>query len=292
MSSKKMTTSNSGNTKPSLAARHFQFTINDVETWEEVRDYIIKSKMFNYGIACKEIAPTTGHEHIHFYAQFTAPKRISLKKICGAHVEICRGTPQANVDYIKKDGNIIFEEGILRKTGARSIKDVKDMNREERDDLDIRYYNIVKQINFEEDKEIDIDDWHKDVKVIYITGPSGAGKTQMAKKLVKSHTNEKINVVKHVNSFWEGVGKAKVCIYDEFRDSQMRASEFINFIDYNKHLMNVKGGEMRNNYETIIITSTQKPEEIYNNWEDEEKKQWLRRIKVISLYDKEIDDSF
>lgn len=282
----------SGNTKPSVAAKHFQLTINDISTYDAVSRYLLDSKMINYYIACKETAPTTGHEHIHIYCQFKQTKRLSIKKCKGAHIELCRGTPQQNYDYIKKDGNIIFEWGELRKTGGRTIKDVKAMSREEREELDIQYYNIIKSINSEEDKEISIDDWHKDVKVIYITGPSGSGKTEMSKRLIKSHTDEKINIVKHVNGFWEGVGKAKCCIYDEFRDSHLKASEFLNFIDYNRHLMNIKGGEVRNNYETIIITSILKPSEIYKNMTEEAKEQWLRRVKIIDLYPKEIDDSF
>lgn len=282
-----MSSFNSGNTKPSLKARHFQLTLNEVDKFEKVKNYLCSSKMLNYIIACEEVAPSTGHKHIHIYVQFTQMKSLSIKKCEGAHIELCKGTPQQNQAYIKKDGNIIFEEGELRSTGAKSIKDVKQMSREEREDLDIRYYNIVKQINSEEDNEIDINDWHKEINVIYITGPSGSGKSQMAAKLIKSHTNEKINIVKHTNDFWQGVGNSKVALYDEFRDSHMKASEFLNFIDYNKHIMNIKGGQKLNNYNTIIITSIQKPTEIYKNMTDEAKEQWLRRIKIIDLYPKE-----
>lgn len=278
-----MSSINSGNTKTLVKARHFQLTLNEVDKFEKVKKYLCSSKMLNYIIACEEVAPSTGHKHIHIYAQFTQMKSLSIKKCEGAHIELCKGTPQQNQAYIKKDGNIIFEEGELRTTGARSIRDVKEMNKEDRDDLDIRYYNIVKQINEEEALEIDIDDWHKDVKVIYICGDSGSGKTQLAKRIAKSHTKEKINTVKHVNDFWEGVGKSKTAIYDEFRDSHMKASEFINFIDYNKQIMNIKGGHKLNRYETIIITSIQHPKDIYKNMPEEAREQWLRRIKIIDL---------
>lgn len=285
-----MTTKRSGNTRPSLMARHYQLTINDISTYEDVSRYLLDSKMINYYIACKEIAPTTGHEHIHIYCQFTSPKRLSIKKLLGAHVEICRGSPQENYDYIVKDGNVIFEWGELRKTGAKTIRDIKEMSRQEREDLDIRYYNIVEKINEKEDYEKDIDEWNKEVKVIYITGDSGSGKSQLAKRIIKSHiknehlgTNDKFNLVKHVNGFWCGVGDAKCCLYDEFRASHMCASEFIDFIDYNKHLLNVKGGHRVNNYETIIITSSIHPKDLYSNMPEEQKQQWLRRMFIIDL---------
>lgn len=285
-----MTTNSSGNTKPSHMARHYQLTINDVSTYDDVSRYLLDSKIINYYIACKEKAPTTGHEHIHIYCQFTQPKRLSIKKLLGAHVEVCRGTPQQNYDYIVKDGDVIFEWGELRKTGGRTIKDIKEMSRQERENLDIQYYNIVEKINEKEDYEKDIDEWNKEVKVIYITGDSGSGKSQLAKRIIKSHiknehlgTNDKFNLVKHVNGFWCGVGDAKCCLYDEFRASHMCASEFIDFIDYNKHLLNVKGGHRVNNYETIIITSSIHPKDLYSNMPEEQKQQWIRRMKIIDL---------
>lgn len=63
----------------------------------------------------------------------------------------------------------------------------------------------------------------------------------------------------------------------------MKPSEFINFIDYNKHQLNVKGSYKLNNYEFIIITSVQSPEEIYKNIEGEPRTQWLRRMKRIHI---------
>lgn len=280
-------TDNSGNTKPSFYARHVQLTLNEIEKFEDLKKYLLSSKILNYIIACKEKAPQTGHEHIHIYCQYTSPKKLSISKCCGAHIEKCRGTPQDNYNYIIKDGNIIFEEGKLRKTGALSIKDVEEMKQEERKDLDIKYYNIVNKINEKEDLEIDIKNWHKDVKIIYITGKSGSGKSQLAKKLIESHTKDKINIIKHIGDFWIGVGKSKVALYDEFRDSHLMASEFIDFIDYNKHTMNVKGGHKLNNYETIIITSIQHPKDIYRNMKEEDRQQWLRRIKIIELTPRE-----
>lgn len=295
----KKETVKSGNTKSDLTItkltkhRHYLLTLNEVERFDKLKQYLTGLKSTNYIIAAKEIAPTTKHEHIHIYVQFKNPLHLSVKKCEGAHIDACRGSPQQVQDYVKKDGKIIFEEGILRKTGALSIKDVKEMNREERDDLDIRYYNIVKQINHQEDMKIDINEWFKeDMKVVYICGPSGSGKSKKAVEVIKEHTDEKINIVKHVNNFWEGAdGETKTALYDEFRPSHMQASEFINFIDYNKHLMNIKGGEVRNNYNFIVITSIFKPTDIYKNLPEEDKIQWLRRMEIINLYPEELEDN-
>ena len=112
---------------------------------------------------------------------------------------------------------------------------------------------------------------------------------------MKNEGVKEFSIVKFENPFYHGVTDGKgVAIYDDFRDSHMKASEFINFIDYNKHKMNVKGGSVMNNFNRIIITSVQRPEELYRNMDEEPKKQWLRRIEVINLFpetDFEIEDT-
>ena len=100
-------------------------------------------------------------------------------------------------------------------------------------------------------------------------------------------------MIKYENGFYAGVGSGTGCaIYDDFRDSHMKASEFINLIDYNIHTMNVKGGFKQNRYELLIITSVQNPERLYKNMEQEPRKQWMRRLEIIHLEDdKEEEDS-
>ena len=72
----------------------------------------------------------------------------------------------------------------------------------------------------------------------------------------------------------------------------MKASEFINFIDYNKHIMNIKGGSKQNNYELIILTSVQKLEDIYRNMTGEPRLQWERRVEIINMFEDENDIDF
>ena len=286
-------TPSAGNTKqPKPKARHWQLTLNDIERWDELKDYLESLKSLNYIIACQEEAPTTGHKHIHCYCQFTNALTLSLKSTQGAHIEACRGTPQQNVNYIMKDGNVIYQKGTIRKSGATTIADVKQMTKTEREDLPIQYANIVRRMNEDEADSLEIDDIHKDIRVIYIWGPSGVGKTKKALEICKEKYT-KTHMIKYENGFYAGVGSGTGCaIYDDFRDSHMKASEFINLIDYNIHTMNVKGGFKQNRYELLIITSVQNPERLYKNMEQEPRKQWMRRLEIIHLEDdKEEEDS-
>lgn len=260
----------------------FQLTINDENVVGDVLNYV-RSLKPNYLIACKEKAPTTGHIHFHAYVQFERSKRLSIKKLLGAHVEGCKGSPQQNIDYIKKDGDIICEEGEVKKKGGKTIQDVKKMAPKEREQLPIQLFNIVNKINNEEKKQIKGTEYYKEVEVYWYYGESGSGKSRRA---VKEIGDAEFNEVKYDGSFWHGVTEeCPIALYDDWRDSHMKPTELINFIDYHRHIMNVKGGSVRNNYKKIYITTLQNPEEIYKNCPEETRKQWLRRIKEIIKFE-------
>ena len=279
MTTLEKTTADPGNTKqdqPQLRSRAFLFTINEVDKYEELMNLLLKIKTLDYYVSAREKAPTTGKEHIHLYVHFVEPYRLN-KKIMGLHIhtDICKGTPQQNIAYVKKDGNILEEYGEPPKQGGRTVKDLKEIDNP--DELPANYYNIWKNIKSQETNDIEIDALNKDVLVYYIQGPSGVGKTEKAKEIVRSNAEKygtKINMVKCENGYWLGVGSAKIAIYDDF----------INFIDYNKHQLNIKGGSKLNEYNLIIITSVQPLDEIYSKMNDEPKKQWLRRINLIDMY--------
>lgn len=260
--------------------RNFLITLNQVEYFEDVKKYLKGLKSFQYAIAGKEEAPTTGHLHIHIYLQLNhSLKRLNKEGVKRAHVDSCWGSPEENVDYVSKNGNIIWEEGEMKtntKTRFPTIEEVKKMKSEERDKLPLQYYNIVERINREEREKIKGTDYHKEVKVYWFYGKSGAGKTTNAIELIG---DREFNDVKFDGRFWHGVtNDCKIALYDDFRASDMKPVELINFIDYNRHIMNIKGGSKRNNYEEIYITSIQDPREIYENCTDEYRKQWLRRL--------------
>lgn len=288
-----MTAQSSGNTTPSLRARSFLLTLNEIDKYEDLRNEFQKLKSCDYFISCKEIAPTTGHEHIHIYVHFNSSYKIS-KRILNyhSHIDICKGTPQQNIAYIRKDGNILDTWGEEPHQGYHTVKDLKQIDKP--DELNWNEYNTWNKIHQNMSNDIDIDEWNKEVKVYYIQGPSGVGKTEKAKQIVRENIEKygrKINRVKCENSFWIGVGEeAKIAIYDDFRDSHMKASEFVNFIDYNKQIMNTKGGSKLNNYELIIITSVQNIEDIYHNMIGEPRKQWMRRVEVIDMNEEEDND--
>lgn len=272
-----------GVAKKCKKARAFQLTINNVDAAGDVLKYL-RGLQSNYLIACREKAPTTGHEHIHVYVQFPTPHALSLKKVEGAHIEVCRGSPEQNIAYIRKEGDIIAEEGTPRLCYVPSIKEAEKMDKETLEGLNLNMYNIVKKIELQKAKYLDPKEYYKEVEVIWLYGDSGAGKTKYAIDDMIRRGIGKFNEVKCVGEFWHGVTEdCEVALYDDFRDTHMRPTELINFIDYNRHTFNVKGGTVRNNYKLIYITSLQSPESIYPKIPLETSKQWIRRIKEIKL---------
>lgn len=267
--------------KSSKSAKGFQLTQNDMEAAGDLLDYL-RSLNPNYLVACKEKAPSTGHEHMHVYVQFPNARRLSIKKLAGAHIEVCKGSPKQNIAYIKKDGDIIAEEGAPRLNYIPTIQEAKKMEDKELEGLNLNLFNIAAKIQAEKKKSIVPKEYYKEVEVYWIWGESGAGKTRYAVRDMLKRNIEKFNEVKMVGEFWHGVQEeCEVALYDDFRDSHMKPTELINFIDYNRHIMNVKGGSVRNNYKLIYITSLQDPNEIYKNVPEESKRQWLRRLKEI-----------
>lgn len=279
-----MASQGSGNTK----CRAFLITLNEVEKYNNLKQYLLSLKTLDYLLSAEELAPTTGHCHIHIYCHFKNMIKLSLKKMCGAHIDGCRGTPKQCIEYVKKDGKIIDEIGDEPHQGrALTIKELKETKDAEQLP-DWHQYNIWSKLQTIENNNIDVDDWSKTVKVYYIQGPSGCGKTEKAKSIVRDNIEKygkSINIVKYENNFWVGTGTANIAIYDDFRSSHMKASEFINFIDYNKHSMNIKGGSIQNNYQLIIITSVESITEIYRNMTGEPRQQWIRRVEVIDMYE-------
>ena len=264
-----------------LKCRRILLTINEIDKYEEIKKNMLGRKSFRYLIAGKEIAPETGHEHIHMYVEFTNSIYISKVMCCNQHVDMVKSKNQA-IDYCQKECNVIDEIGETTHQGSKSVKELLEINNPaELPSHLFKTWTQVKQWN----QARTIKEWFcPDKEVIWLWGDSGVGKTKKAAEMVGDNV---VDRVKYSNGFWNGVsydGSVKWCIYDDFRDSHMHPSELISFCDYYRNNMNVKGGNIVNHYDHIIITSVQDPRDIYPNMKDDEpKQQWLRRIKVIHM---------
>lgn len=276
-----------------ISAKNIMITVNEkvFEHLEDITKYLEHFKSLNYLLVCSHDKPNF---HYHIYAQYTNSLKFDTRYLYGAHIEKCFGSAQQCIKYCKGEDvkhmklgiqcNVILEIGKYAERGGRRVKDILNMTDDELLELDANLYNSAMKIRAS--KKININDWHKKIQVYYIWGPSGIGKSTKAIEILKMNNIEEFTEVKHVGEFWNGIVGSELTgavIYDDFRDNHMKASEFINFIDYNKHILNYKGGYAKNNANLIIITSVQDPYEIYRTVGDEPRKQWLRRMEIINM---------
>lgn len=310
MTAEVLTTEVPGNTKPGTSffkARSFQITLNQIQYYNNIKDYLTNLKTFSYLISCKEYAPTTNKEHIHIYTHFTQSIKLSIKKLKGAHLEKCRGTPEQNINYITKDGNILDEIGIKPHQGKKNFNYNEINNLTTQDILNNEDLNLIQKktlLNIKKDisnQPIKASDFLKSYykknnhfHIFYITGPSGCGKTRYALKLIQDYINfygdTYLDEIDANGQFINGAHQgAEICLFDEFRDYSMDYKSFLKFIDYNKHTFNIKGSYLTNNYKLIILTSVISIENIYlHDLSNEETYEQLkRRIIYINFYDNE-----
>lgn len=302
-----MATQASGNTSPEAVVKEYKcpkrrgflltFNGDDCEdNYKKMRAKFETLKTCDFITACREWNKQ-GNLHIHMYAHFKNAYSIGdkLRKSCGnPHIDPEQSSPKECINYVRKTGNERnIKKGIKQKTqlllpdfgvephqGTLTIKELREIDNS--DDLpDWKQYNVWKQVRSEH-KKTKVGEWHKTIDVFFIQGPSGVGKSKKAEEIVVEKGFDEYDLIAHDDKgFWLNTDGTGAAIYDEFRDSQMPAHEFISFIDYNIHNLRVFGGSIKNKYELIVITTVQDIDTIYHNLQDEPRRQWLRRMNVI-----------
>ena len=274
-----------GNTK----ARAYQLTLNEPQKLNELLDNLKTYKTLTYYmVSALERGNKTQHEHYHIYCHFKHALKLSIKKCCGAHVEIVKGSYSDNLQYFLKQGELTTEWGDRPHQGCKSIKELKELDS---DDVPPNYYRIKKEIDRNEKDKNDFFDMLAEIEkdelkapdIVYITGGTGKGKTYTAYKLaLKEYKKEEIGKLTLKNDFFDVINeKAKCYVIEEFRPSQIKASDFLQLTDKYGYRANVKGGFVSLRPEKLIICSIIPLNEIYK---EEINKQFIRRVtKIINL---------
>lgn len=138
--------------------------------------------------------------------------------------------------------------------------------------------------------------------VVFIQGPSGIGKSSYAKQLCLDF-NEKFNYsgifegTAGSSDFLDGYSNQNTLILNEVRADTIKnigVSNILDFIDWhhgtsiNSRFKNLKV----DNIKLIIFTSTHSLEEVFQVFDKEEQKQFLRRIKTKIIMSNETIDVF
>lgn len=253
-----------------------------------------------YEIWCKDTTKPEKGSKLHYHQVIHFKNAVSFntikKEYPTAHIQKPIKDLFACINYIKenKNGRKYDVESIGEEPNDnrfKTIKEVKQMTPSERENLGINYINVVEKINREQkDKndffnmlaEIEADEL-KAPKIIYITGGTGKGKTYTAyKTALKNYKKEEIGKLTLKNDFFDVINEdAKCFVIEEFRPSQIKASDFLQLTDKYGYRANIKGGFVSLRPEMIIICSIIEPERIYK---EEINQQFIRRItEIINL---------
>ncbi|AXH74443.1 MAG: putative viral replication protein [Circoviridae sp.] len=118
-----------------MKARRYCWTLNN-PTDEERRAIraMDQGGEVRYLVCGNEIA-STGTPHLQGYMELRTPQRVNhVKRLLGServHMEACRGTPDQNVQYCKKEGDVFHEFGTVtghqgRRTDLLEVQELLD----------------------------------------------------------------------------------------------------------------------------------------------------------------------
>lgn len=231
-------------------------------------------KMIKYMIIGLERCPSTGREHIQGYIHFHNAVRYStLEKLrqkhpcfCGKwHQEGCKGSPQQNIDYCKKEGKF-HEFGVAplapKEKGAKAKAQLEGM------------WELAKAGDFEALPPQHIKTWeyiyskygHKpqDSKTLnnfWIHGSTGTGKSRIIRELLPTE----MLFSKPLSQWWDSYAGQPVIIIEDIDPSHQKwITHFIKiWTDHYAFNAPVKGSHLWIRPPVIIVTSQYHIEEVF-----------------------------
>lgn len=247
-----------------------------------------------YTVFGYEVCPTTQRPHLQGYFYFENPRaypnKIIRELFRGIHDTSANGTPQHNRDYCLKlrtgdKPNERFEEfGEIPKQGDRTDwqRAVSDLS----NGVDIvsvvtEQPQLLPAIRaLQTFKNLTMKSTHRDVKVIFIVGNSGTGKTRWAWE------NYPDLYSKPEGHWWDGYTDQKTILLDDYY-GDIPYSQFLKVLDRYPLNLPIKGGFVAAAYDTIIITSNKS----FTQWYPEPNNAIKRRIHEIKNFDIDITDA-
>jgi len=298
--------------------RHITFTQN-LLTHPQVLNDLEKAKIYYHTFFEKHkldfdyltISLEKGdNETIHIQGYAYKQKRYYFTQLTtllpDTHIEQSKGTPEQNKDYINKTGkhtdkahtNLLpsLEYGTLPQAEQGKRTDLEEMVQlimDGANDMEIlalypsqylRFQNHIKQLRqnilFSRYKTE-----QRDVKVIYLHGTTGTGKTRSIYD--NFNADEIYRVSNYGNGAFDNYEGQDVLILDEFRGG-FKFSELLNYLDRYPTMLSARYNDKVACYHTVYIISNISLDEQYYNVQNEEPKSWdalIRRIDTTIDFD-------
>lgn len=251
--------------------RNWCFTLNNpAMTGAAFLDLLKNLPHFRYCVFQLEIGES-GTRHFQGYLQFTIVKLFTTvqKMVPGWHIEICKGTPQQNVDYCTKTDCRIegpWTAGEMSTSGKRTDLAALAKRLDNGDTLaDVARNDPTSFIKYASGlykycRIVQRPQLRADIHVKLYIGPTGVGKTHQA------FCNYPDAFMKDQTKWWEGYHGQKTVIMDEFAGalSHVDLNYTLRILDKWPMIVENKGGSECFCATIIIITTNIHPYNWYN----------------------------
>ncbi len=291
-------------------SRKYQITQNNPDENEmghkKIKELLKSIKSFKYLCMGDEKGQTY---HTHIFAVFNNGVRFSTlkKKFPNAHIEVARGTTNQNRDYILKEGKWTkdkkhgtsipgtFEECGEIPTESQGIRtDLQDLYARIREGA--TNFEILEENPDHMLKITDIDrarltilqesfkNTFRQLKVAYICGPTGVGKTRFVMEHFGYSNVYRVNDYRHPFDMYQG---EDVLLFDEFR-SQILISQMLDYLDGYPLYLSARYSNKVACFTKVFIISNEPLNCQYPMIQEEKPQTWqalLRRIHHVFDYD-------
>lgn len=320
---KKAETKKAETQQPEIQSRKFLGTLNNPTEWGYDSDKVIRllSELAGcrYIAIAEEIGAQEHTPHMHFFVVYKNPKALStmFNTVPKAHWDACRGTIEQNRDYVFKQGKWVDSE-----KGTTALPETQREWGEipsECEEFPSRKSDVMDAINemIEEGlspseimakhagyceyadtirrayilrKTADVPPV-RDVKVHYVVGASGSGKTYTYKRLCDRFGDCDVYLVtdyaNDMTAAFDRYQAENIIVMDEFRGN-VRFSTFLNLTDKYRCDIHARYVSTMALYSEVYITSVYPPEKLYENLVEtatqgiEPRQQLYRRISDIT----------
>ena len=308
---------------PATQSRKFLGTLNNPQDWGFDQDKIIRilSELAGcrYIAIAEEIGAQEHTPHLHIFVVYKNPKALSMmiNTVPKVHWDPCRGTIEQNRNYVFKQGKWAdsekgttalpetqrewgeipseCEEFPSRKSDVMDA--INEMIEEGLSPSEImgmhagycEYADTIKRAYILH-KAADVPPV-RDVRVHYVVGASGSGKTYAYKRLCDRFGDCDVYLVtdyaNDMTAAFDRYQAEKTIVMDEFRGN-VRFSTFLNLTDKYRCDIHARYVSTMALYSEVYITSVYPPEKLYENLVEtatqgiEPRQQLYRRIADIT----------
>ena len=298
-----------------IQVKAYMLTINNPKEHDMSHEQIknicaTEFKTFQYGAMQDEIGEK-GTYHTHVLLYFTSRVRLSKikKHFPIAHIDVVKGSLTDVINYIKKEGKWATSKK-AETSVENTFEDFGTPPAEfgRRNDMSELYQMVLagmtnaEIIDQNQDYILQIDKLDKlrttvlteryketirlDLQVIYISGPTGVGKTR---GVYESNGYSNVYRVTDYKNCFDGYNCQPIICFDEFRDS-ISLEKMLLYCDIYPIELPSRYTNKFACYNKIYIISNWKLEEQYESIQEKDKASWdafIRRINKVIIYDKD-----